>query len=193
MKFSKPAIAIASALAGIVIVSGTATASSLITSAKIKDGTIRSVDIHDGAVHSNDLSASVRGQIAKAGTPGPQGARGKDGIDALAGAKYRIEDYKNGGGGDATVACADDEDTSQQYIAIAGGVEAGHLGSNDFAVSASFPGRMDWNTGKPKVDRLDGWIVLGNGKYTDNLKVWALCVPVVNARDFVTDEVHLDN
>ena len=72
---------------------------------------------------------------------------------------------------------------SQKYTAIAGGVEAGHAQAgytvppNEFAVTASFPGRMNWDTGEPRPGRLDGWIILGNGKYTDNLQVWALCVP----------------
>lgn len=114
------------------------------------------------------------------GDAGSDGADGQDGRDGLEGAVYRVLHYTNGGGGDATVACADDEETSKQYTAIAGGVEAGHTGSNDFTVTASFPGRMDWNTGEPKDDRLDGWIILGNGEYTDNLKVWALCVPTTS-------------
>ena len=63
---------------------------------------------------------------------------------SLAGAVYRVENLQNGGGGDATVACADTEKKSQKYTAIAGGVEAGHTGDERLRVSASFPGRMDW-------------------------------------------------
>ena len=57
-------------------------------------------------------------------------------------------------------------------------------------MTASFPGRIDWNTGEPKAGRLDGWIILGNGKATDNLKVWALCVPTTS---IPVDTVDLDN
>ena len=137
---------------------------------------ITSADIKDGAVHKVDLTDKINRDLSAAGS--------------LAGAVYRVENYENGGGGDATVACADTEKKSQKYTAVAGGVEAGHTGTNDFGVSASFPGRMDWDTGTPKPDRLDGWIVLGNGKYTDNLKVWALCIPTTSVP---VETVNLNN
>jgi hypothetical protein len=130
------------------------------------------------------------------GDKGDDGADGQDGTDGLTGAIYRVANYVNGGGGDATVACADDAQESQKYTAISGGVQAGHaqagydVPANEFAVTASFPGRMNWETGEPKADRLDGWIVLGNGKYTDNLKVWALCVPNTS---ILTQVVDLNN
>jgi collagen triple helix repeat protein len=192
---------------------GGAFAGQFVTSAQIKDQTIQSRDIDTGAVASNevrngslvlgDLSVDARnalkgqtgakgatGATGAKGDTGAKGADGKDGKDGLSGAVYRVENYTNGGGGDATVACADDEAVSKTFTAIAGGVQAGHTGSNDFAVTASYPGRMDWDTGEPKPNRLDGWIVLGNGKYTDNLKVWALCVPNTSIG---TDVVDLDN
>jgi hypothetical protein len=168
-----------------------ATAAKLITGNDIKDGSVTTLDL---SKHANNLlkqkATGKPGPAGKTGPAGKDGVNGKDGKDGLAGAVYRVENYKNGGGGDATVACADDEATSKKYTAISGGVQAGHLGTNDFAVAASFPGRMDWESGKPKADRLDGWIVLGNGKYTDNLKVWALCVPNTSIPVQVVD---LDN
>ena len=100
----------------------------------------------------------------------------------------------NGGAGDATVACADDETTSKKYTAIAGGVQAGGVQSmgqtSEFDVAGSFPGRMDWNTGQPKAGRLDGWIVLGSGGWSDTLKVWALCVPTTS---IAVQQVDIDN
>ena len=42
---------------------------------------------------------------------------------------------------------------------------------------------MDWDTGAPKPNRLDGWIVQFGGFGTDpvvhplKVKVWALCLP----------------
>jgi hypothetical protein len=180
-KYGKP-LAIAGGIAALVAATsaGTATASSLIGSHDIKDGSIRSVDIKDGGVHQRDLTPHARALLNKA---------------PLAGAVYRVENYTNGGAGDATVACAPDEATSRQYTAIAGGVETGHVESmtgtpNDFSVTASFPGRMDWNTGKPKADRLDGWIVLGNGPLQSSFKVWALCVPTTS---IPVQQVDLDN
>ena len=175
MRFiNRKTLALAGAAAALVAVSsvGTATAGSLINSSDIQDDTVRSADLKDGAVRTHDLSKRV-----KAGT--------------LDGAIYRVANYTNGGAGDATVACADDAEVSQQYTAIAGGVQAGGVQSmgqpSEFDVAASFPGRMDWDTGQPKADRLDGWIVLGSGGWSETLKVWTLCVPTTSIPVQVTD------
>jgi hypothetical protein len=159
----------------VALIGGTATAASMITAKQMATGSVNSRVIKDAGIHQSDLTKRQRDRLNAA---------------TFRGAVYRVENYKNGGGGDATVACANDDTTSQKYTAIAGGVEAGHTGSNSFSVSASFPGRMDWTTGTPKSSRLDGWIVLGNGQYTDNLKVWALCVPT---KSIPVHQVDLDN
>jgi hypothetical protein len=151
------AITVGSAVAVLALTAGTASAATSMITSK---------DIKDGAVHRVDLTSSINHSLAVGGT--------------LRGAVYRVENYENGGGGDATVACANNEEKSQKYTAISGGVEAGHVGSNAFSVTASFPGGMDWSTNTPKPGRLDGWIVLGNGQYTDTLKVWALCIPTTD-------------
>ena len=47
-------------------------------------------------------------------------------------------------------------------------------------VGQSFPGRMDWSTNTPQVNRLDGWIVQfasETGSAPMKAQVWALCVP----------------
>lgn len=44
---------------------GGAIAASMITSSDIQDNTIRSVDIRDGAVHTDDLSSWVQGQLGR--------------------------------------------------------------------------------------------------------------------------------
>lgn len=78
------------------------------------------------------------------------------------------------------MACADDATESRNYTAVAGGVQGSTVNdqaTDSFAVTSSFPGRMNWDTGVPRHGRLDGWIVLGNGRYTETLTVWALCVP----------------
>ena len=154
-------------IGAVALIGGTATAASLITAKQMATGSVNSRVLKDQSVHQHDLAAHAKALLNKDN-------------DSFSGAVYRVENYTNGGGGDATVACATDEATSQKYTAIAGGVEAGHTGTNGFSVAASFPGRMDWSTGTPKSGRLDGWIVLGNGQYTDNLKVWALCVPTTS-------------
>jgi len=48
-----------------VAAGGGAVAGSLITSANIKDGTIRSVDIRDGSIKLRDLRPSVRAQLVR--------------------------------------------------------------------------------------------------------------------------------
>ena len=159
-------------IGAVALVGGTATAASMITAKEMATGSVNSRVIKDDGIRQNDLTQHERNLLNAA---------------TFRGAVYRVENYQNGGGGDATVACANTEAKSQMYTAVAGGVQAGHSGSepghtgaNAFAVSASFPGRMDWSTGLPKPGRLDGWIILGNGQYTDNLKVWALCVPTTS-------------
>ena len=110
------------------------------------------------------------------------------------GAVYRVASYSNGGGGRATVACADTDAESQQYTAISGGahveVAAGH--TNTEPITSSFPGRMDWSTNTPKPGRLDGWIVnFGNGEAPStgngSLEIWALCVPTTSIPVDVTN------
>jgi hypothetical protein len=104
----------------------------------------------------------------------------------MAEAVYRVEHYAGGigSGGVATVACANDDATSQEHVAISGGIEADpgtNLGTiTPLAVAASFPGRMDWNTSTPEAGRLDGWIIQaapGNAQDV-SASVWAPCVPV---------------
>ncbi|WP_028637706.1 collagen-like protein [Nocardioides sp. URHA0032] len=126
--------------------------------------------------------AGAQGPAGPSGAPGANGANGTNGRDGLEGAVYRSLTYSNGGGGSATVACDDDPAVSQTFTAIAGGVQGGTVETQDdgFVVNSSFPGRMDWDTGLPKADRLDGWIILGNGEYTSTLTVWALCVPTAS-------------
>lgn len=64
---------------------GSATAGALITSNTIKDGTIQARDIKKGTISSDRLAASVRKQLATAGTPGPAGAKGETGAPGTPG------------------------------------------------------------------------------------------------------------
>jgi hypothetical protein len=180
----------ASALA----VAGTtgAVASSLVTSHDIKDHTIQSVDlgngavthrvIRDGAVRGKDLSESLMNRVER-------GAAGHPPLDR---AYYSVAFYDVGdtnAGAIATVACKKETDT-----AITGGVQVTGIGvsqdeinaanQRNTPVSSSFPGRMDWTTNSPKPQRLDGWIVQFGGnagqtsdKAPEKVKIWALCVP----------------
>lgn len=58
---------------------GSAAAGSLITSAKIKDGTVQGRDIKKGTITLSKLAPSVQKALAKAGTPGLAGATGATG------------------------------------------------------------------------------------------------------------------
>ena len=70
---------------------GTATAAKLITSRDIKNGTIRAVDIRNGAIGERQLSAAVRAQLAQnaaaTGVAGPAGPKGDAGAAGPAGPK----------------------------------------------------------------------------------------------------------
>jgi len=130
-----------------------------------------------------------KGDTGSQGPQGDQGPQGPAGPSGFAGAFYSVQQYNEtvGVGAIATAACDPNSDAnSQNYVAVSGGVQDTDPGTdmtaNDaqVAVAASFPGRMDWNTFKPKPFRTDGWIVqfAHVGQQDDNLAVWALCVPV---------------
>jgi hypothetical protein len=61
---------------------GSAAAGSLITSGKIKDGTIQGKDIKKGTITSDRFASGIRNQLLKAGTPGPKGDKGDNGSTA---------------------------------------------------------------------------------------------------------------
>jgi hypothetical protein len=68
---------------------GSAVAGSVITSAKIRDGSIRNRDIHKGAVSLNRLSRGVQALIrrhARDGADGRNGVNGRDGARGATGA-----------------------------------------------------------------------------------------------------------
>ena len=82
----KKAIA-ACAIVALGVGATSATASSLITSANIKDGTI----------HMRDLAPTLQTKITRAGKPGPQGANGANGATGLNGANgAKGQDGTNG-------------------------------------------------------------------------------------------------
>src|SRR5262245_7440165 len=73
-------------IAVLIASTGSATAGGLITSGKIKDGTIQGRDIKKGTIGSDRLASSVRAQLLKTGTPGPAGAKGEKGETGATGA-----------------------------------------------------------------------------------------------------------
>jgi hypothetical protein len=66
-------------IAVVLALGGTATASSLITSGNIKDGTIKGRDIKSGTITTDKLSHGVQTSLKKLGAPGPQGPKGDKG------------------------------------------------------------------------------------------------------------------
>lgn len=78
--------AILGTVAVVFACTGTAAAGSLITSSKIKDGTIQGRDIKKGTITSDRLSKGVRRELKKAGTPGQQGPKGDKGDTGAPGA-----------------------------------------------------------------------------------------------------------
>lgn len=179
----------------------TEVAYSSLTGFDIANDNLTGVDVKDGSLGIKEFSAAAKADLQGSdGTDGSDGADGTDGTDGVDGADgvdgengvgfddavYRIANYVNGGGGYATVACADDQTESQKYVAISGGVYQARLDENgNFiddanypAIAQSFPGRMDWTTNTPKADRLDGWVVKFNGGNATTLKVYAVCVPL---------------
>jgi Collagen triple helix repeat (20 copies) len=86
----RPSAALVVAMAAFVMsVTGTATAASLITSAQIKDGSVRSSDVRDRSLSERDLSPkarnALRGKQGPAGPQGPQGEQGQQGPQGAAG------------------------------------------------------------------------------------------------------------
>ncbi|MDA0181289.1 hypothetical protein OJ997_13360 [Solirubrobacter phytolaccae] len=80
-KHLSPGVVLGS-IAVVLACTGSATAGVLITSGTIKDGTIQARDIKKGTISTDRLAASVRTQLAKAGTPGPAGPAGPAGTPA---------------------------------------------------------------------------------------------------------------
>lgn len=97
MKIQKPILAVAAvATTAVLFASGGAVAGSLITSADIKDNTVKSIDLKDGkAVGEADLKPQLAAKVnatsqpgtqGPAGPQGPQGPRGPQGQDGADGA-----------------------------------------------------------------------------------------------------------
>lgn len=208
MKFRSLTIGAVGLVLGLSVAGGAAVAGDLITGKDIKNHTIQQRDLAPGLKAKVNRTgtagtAGAQGPAGPAGAdgkPGAAGAQGPKGASGLEGAIYRVTEYANGGGGSATTACADTNEESMKYVAIAGGVQGSRSGVTEkqdgFLVSSSFPGRMDWSTGTPKPGRLDGWIVFGNSQHTDTLRVWALCVPAGSfgaASSVDTQTVTIDN
>jgi hypothetical protein len=76
---------IACTITAIAVGGGTASAAKLITSKDIADGAIHNRDIAEDTISLNRLAPSVRAAIAKAATPGKDGAAGVNGKDGAAG------------------------------------------------------------------------------------------------------------
>jgi len=197
-------IALAVALSG-TAVAGTA---KLITGSQIANGTIKLADIHPAtkaALKGERGAQGPAGAQGAQGPVGPQGAAGAKGEKGDKGEKggftglvTRHYDYiadanypGAGSGGIATVACDDDPAVSQTKVAIGGGVQFLDVGRSagtlqnpyvgETHITDSFPGRMNWETNTPKLNRLDGWIVRLNTTPSVDMRVWVTCVDAPKA------------
>jgi hypothetical protein len=172
-----------------------------LTGADVKNRSLSTSDLSTAAISSLKGQTGAKGATGATGATGPAGAsapsvlgsaplkgeagskgdKGEAGPSGLVGAFYSVAYYDKGdtnGGAIATVSCDADNDVSQGYIAISGGVQTIGVGDST-AVASSFPGRMDWSTNTPKPERLDGWIVqfAGTpGQAPHKVKVWTLCI-----------------
>lgn len=179
---------------------GTAVAANLITGDEIAKNTITEANLAPNSVGNSELQAGVikrgktgergpagetgatgpQGPIGQTGPQGPIGPQGEVGPQAIDHAFYATAVYNAGNtnsGAIATVAC---DPESQDFTAIAGGVQMIGVDGESTPVASSFPGRMDWDTLAPKPGRLDGWIVQFDGAVSEppyRVTVWALCVP----------------
>lgn len=178
---------IIAAIAVLAIGTGGAVAGSMVTSAQIKDHTVRQVDIAQPALNAFK-APGPRGAKGATGSRGPAGDPGAPGDSNFKDAYYATAAYDAGdtnAGAIATVACAD-----PSHTALSGGVQTIGVGGDNAAVGSSFPGRMDWSTNTPKPGRFDGWIVQFDADHAPKkATVWALCVPRM-APDFDSVETY---
>jgi len=187
-------------ITGSEIANGTIKLADLHSSAKTALKGQRGATGAQGPVGTQGAKGPVgpQGATGATGAPGPAGKDGKDGKNGLSGLVTRHYDYVEGdgypgagSGGIATVACDDDPAVSQTKIAIGGGVQfldvgrsAGTLQNSyvgETHITDSFPGRMDWDSNKPKPNRLDGWIVRLNTTPSVDMRVWVTCVDAPSA------------
>jgi hypothetical protein len=145
------------------------------------------------ASSANSLVAGVNGKDGVNGRDGKDGAQGSQGIPGLNGKngvsgyevrtwRYSKDDANSdmgpgyvgvGSGAIATVAC------SPGKVAIGGGYRftSAPALADGSGVSASFPGRMDWNTNTVKPNDNSGWIVQVNNKVNAaDMTLYVVCV-----------------
>jgi hypothetical protein len=128
--------------------SGSAAAGSLITSAKIKDGTIQGRDIKKGTIATDRLASSVRTQLAKVAQPGPKGDKGDAGAPGVSGTTLQASPPQKGDKGDKgdpgpagrdglnpAVAVTSDQDAGWTF---AGADPAAHFAGGELRLAGGF-------------------------------------------------------
>jgi hypothetical protein len=204
----KKAITLIAALVAVLAVTSGAFAAKqylIVSSKQIKHGAI---SLSDLSHHARKVLHGATGAAGRDGLTGPQGPagavgatgamgpQGRQGTPGVSGYEVRTWRYSKddansdmgpgyvgvGGGAIATVAC------SAGKVALGGGYWFNSEGDNGFnsqalsdgsGVTASFPGRMDWNTTTVKPNNNSGWIVQVNDKV--NLADMTLYVICANA------------
>jgi hypothetical protein len=102
----------------------TATAASLITSAKIADGTIMNRDIHRGTISESRLDRGVVAKLNRLAIPGPSGARGATGAKGDAGATGATG-ARGAAGQDGATGAAASQNTLNPAVAVKASGNAG--------------------------------------------------------------------
>jgi len=167
-------VSLAAGVAAVALGAGGASAASLIGSAGIKDGAVRSIDIKDNSVKRMDLSKSINKALANVSKQGPAGADGQEGKQGPAGKDATADTYVAGGEFDITPG-----HNEQLRVACNPGdvVTGGGFSTNDHNAhfGVIYQNRPDWinvDSGAP-----DGWIVQGyGGDQNAHVNVWALCI-----------------
>lgn len=185
----KRTIVVTTALAGALLAASAtgAVAGSLVTSAQIKDNTVRSVDVRDGAVHKVDLSKGVNAALTKVGTNGKDG---KDGVSNLiTGAGY-TSTWEAGEYGETVETCPTGQYAIGGGYSMWGGYGGTHdsydLGgtNKDIQVTVSAPYFKGEYVPVDEAGnfRADQWVVRGyNHGTTDQIvRAWVTCANVAD-------------
>src|SRR4051794_18978151 len=126
--------------------SGSAFAGSLITSGKIKDGSMQGRDIEKGTITSDRLASSVRKELLKSGKPGPAGPKGDTGATGSTGATVQGSAPQKGDTGPAG------KDGANPATLVA------NSGDADWKLSGG-----DTSTNSPSAALSGGWLHLKGG------------------------------
>lgn len=191
-----PALILTAALTALLVGAGGAVAGSLVTSAQIEDGTIRSVDVADRTLNLRDLKPGARlrlqgqdgeagadgaagpaGEAGAPGAPGPvgpvgatgaRGSAGPSGVDGVLGYVVAYGASQPATEVDLSFSATAEALCPDTTIAVSGGYYFyGDNGANPAGVSAT------WSMAQ---SRAAGWTVRSVGPVAHSVQAIAYCV-----------------